>query len=75
MKQSMLLLRSLVLIILVVLKIPIVVNGVLKGDYAEDFVSSCYCLDIPGFVEVDWENTFDNLDCVYSNGFVFDSQF
>jgi len=46
-----------------------------KGDYAEDFVSSCYCLDIPGFVEVDWENTFDNLDCVYSNGFVFDSQF
>jgi hypothetical protein len=46
-----------------------------KADYAENFVSDCYCLDIPIFVEVDWENTFDNLDCVYSNGFVFDTQF
>ena len=46
-----------------------------KADYAENFVSDCYCLDIPIFVEVDWENTFDNLDCVYSNGFVFNTQF
>ena len=46
-----------------------------KADYAENFVSDCYCLDIPIFVEVDWENTFDNLDCVYSNGFVFNTPF
>lgn len=46
-----------------------------KADYAENFVSDCYCLDIPIFVEVDWENTFDNLDCVYSNGFVFNTEF
>ena len=46
-----------------------------KADYAEDLVSSCYCIDLPSFVEVDWENTFDNLDCVYVNGFVFDTQF
>ena len=46
-----------------------------KGDYAEEYVSSCYSVDFPGFVEIDWENTFDNLDCVYSNGFVFESQF
>ena len=46
-----------------------------KADYAENFVSDCYCLDLPNFVEVDWENTFDNLDCVYSNGFVFNTQF
>jgi hypothetical protein len=46
-----------------------------KADYAENFVSDCYCLDIPIFVEVDWEKTFNNLGCVYSNGFVFDTQF
>lgn len=46
-----------------------------KADYAENYVSDCYSVDLPSFVEVDWENTFDNLDCVYSNGFVFDSQF
>ena len=46
-----------------------------KADYAEQFVSDCYCLDIPGFVEIDWEATFDNMDCVYYDGFVFDTQF
>jgi hypothetical protein len=46
-----------------------------KADYAEQLVSDCYSIDLPSFVEVDWENTFDNLDCVYSNGFVFDTQF
>ena len=25
-----------------------------KADYAENFVSDCYCLDLPNFVEVDW---------------------
>jgi hypothetical protein len=46
-----------------------------KADYAEELVSGCYSIDLPNFVEVDWENTFDNLDCVYVNGFVFDTQF
>ena len=46
-----------------------------KADYAEELVSDCYSIDLPSFVEVDWENTFDNLDCVYVNGFVFDTQF
>lgn len=46
-----------------------------KADYAEQFVSDCYCLDMPAFVEVDWEATFDNMDCVYYDGFVFDTQF
>ena len=46
-----------------------------KGDYAEQFVSDCYCIDLPAFIEIDWETTFDNLDCVYVDGFVFDTQF
>ena len=46
-----------------------------KADYAEQFVTDCYCIDLPTFIEIDWENTFDNLDCVYVNGFVFDTQF
>ena len=46
-----------------------------KADYAENYVTDCYSIELPGFIEIDWENTFDNLDCVYSNGFVFDSQF
>jgi Antirestriction protein (ArdA). len=46
-----------------------------KAEYAENYVTDCYSIDHPGFLEIDWEATFDNLDCVYSNGFVFDSQF
>jgi hypothetical protein len=46
-----------------------------KADYAEQFVTDCYCIDLPTFIEIDWETTFDNLDCVYINGFVFDTQF
>ena len=46
-----------------------------KADYAEQFVTDCYSIDFPAFIEIDWENTFDNLDCVYVNGFVFDTQF
>lgn len=46
-----------------------------KGDYAEQFVTDCYCINLPTFVEIDWETTFDNLDCVYVDGFVFDTQF
>ena len=46
-----------------------------KADYAEQFVTDCYSVNLPGFVEVDWEASFDNLDCVYCNGYVFDTQF
>lgn len=46
-----------------------------KADYAENYVTDCYSIDFPDFIEIDWENTFDNLDCVYSNGYVFDTKF
>ena len=47
-----------------------------KADYAELYVTDCYTTDLPGFVEVDWEATFDNMDFVFTdNGFVFDTQF
>lgn len=46
-----------------------------KGDYAEQFISDCYAVEIPGFVEIDWEATFNNMDCVYADGFVFDTNY
>lgn len=46
-----------------------------KAEYAENYVTDCYSIDHPGFLEIDWDATFENLDCVYANGFVFDSQF
>ena len=46
-----------------------------KADYAYDFVTDCYSVELPGFVEVDWEATFDNMDEVFVNGYVFNSQF
>ena len=46
-----------------------------KGHFAEDFVNDCYAVNIPGFLEIDWEASFDNLDFVYQDGFVFDTQF
>ena len=46
-----------------------------KGEYVENFVNDCYTTDMPGFLEIDWESSFDNLDCVYEGGFVFDTQF
>ena len=47
-----------------------------KADYAESYVSDCYVVDLPGFLEIDWEASFDNMDVVFnSNGYVFDNQF
>lgn len=47
-----------------------------KADYAEQYVSECYSVEVPSFVEVDWEATFDNMDVVMSDtGYVFDNQF
>ncbi len=47
-----------------------------KADYAESYVSDCYVVDLPSFLEIDWEASFDNMDVVFSsNGYVFDTQF
>lgn len=47
-----------------------------KADYAESYVSECYSVEVPSFLEIDWEATFDNLDVVFSaNGYVFNTQF
>jgi hypothetical protein len=46
-----------------------------KGEYAEEMVRDCYSINAPTFLEIDWEATFDNLDCVYQNGYVFDTCF
>jgi hypothetical protein len=47
-----------------------------KADYAESYVSDCYVVDLPGFLEIDWEASFENLDVVFNgNGYVFDTQF
>jgi len=47
-----------------------------KADCAEQYTSDVYCVELPSFVEVDWEATFDNLDVVFSaNGYVFNTQF
>lgn len=35
------------------------------ADWAEEFVTDCYNLDIPSFVCVDWEGTADELDYDY----------
>ena len=34
-----------------------------------------YGVELPSFVEVDWDATFDNMDEVFCNGYVFNSQF
>lgn len=46
-----------------------------KADYAYDYVNDVYGVELPGFVEIDWEATFDNMDEVFCNGYVFNSQF
>ena len=47
-----------------------------KADYAESYVSDCYVVDLPSFLEIDWEASFNNLDVVFSkDGYVFDNQF
>ena len=47
-----------------------------KADYAEQYTSDVYCVEVPSFVVVDWEATFESLDVVFSsNGYVFDNQF
>jgi len=47
------------------------------AEFAESLVSDCYCLDVPSFVVVDWEATWDNLYYDYSieDGYVFCDNF
>ena len=47
-----------------------------KAQYAENYVSDCYVVDLPGFLEIDWEASFDNLGVtITEDGYVFDTQF
>jgi hypothetical protein len=47
-----------------------------KANYAKSYVSDCYVVDLPSFLEIDWEASFNNLDVVFSkDGYVFDNQF
>jgi antirestriction protein len=48
-----------------------------KADYVESYVSGGnFIVELPSFLEIDWEASFDNLDVVFSsNGYVFDTQF
>ena len=47
------------------------------AHFAESMVSDCYCLDIPAFVVVDWEATWDQLYYDYSieDDYVFNDNF
>ena len=47
------------------------------AHFAESLVSDCYCLDIPAFVCIDWEATWDQLYYDYSieDGHVFCDNF
>ena len=47
------------------------------AHYAESLVSDCYCVDIPSFVVIDWEATWDQLYYDYSieDGHVFCDNF
>ena len=50
-------------------------QGEMSGaEFAEQLVTDCYYLDLPGFVEVDWQETWENLerhDYSEQDGFIF----
>ena len=49
-------------------------QGEMSGaEFAEQLVTDCYCLDIPAFVSIDWEDTWDNLSYDYDekDGYIF----
>ena len=53
-------------------------QGEMSGaEFAEQLVSDCYSLDIPSFVSVDWEDTWDNLrhDYIEQDGYIFCTNF
>ena len=49
-------------------------QGEMSGaEFAEQFTTDCYCVDIPTFVCVDWEATWQQLSCDYDeqDGYIF----
>ena len=49
-------------------------QGEMSGaEFAEQLVTDCYCLDVPAFVSIDWEDTWDNLRYDYTelSGHIF----
>ena len=49
-------------------------QGEMSGaEFAEQFTTDCYCLDIPSFVCVDWSATWDELSSDYyeQDGYIF----
>lgn len=42
-------------------------------DFARELVEGCYGLDVPSFVEIDWDATWENLrwDYIELNGYIF----
>ena len=48
------------------------------AEFAQQFTEDCWCVDLPGFVEVDWEATWQNLeryDYSEQDGFIFACSF
>ena len=53
-------------------------QGEMTGaEFAEQLVSDCYCLDIPAFVSIDWEDTWEGLryDYTEEDGYIFAEHF
>ena len=53
-------------------------QGEMSGpEFAEQFTTDCYCVDIPSFVCVDWSATWDQLSYDYDeqDGYIFCRQF
>ena len=49
-------------------------QGEMSGaEFAKELVEGCYCLDIPHFVSIDWEDTWENLRYDYTelSGHIF----
>ena len=49
-------------------------QGQMSGaEFAEQLTTDCYCLDIPAFVSIDWEATWNELshDYVDLGGYIF----
>ena len=53
-------------------------QGEMSGaEFAKELVEGCYCLDLPHFVSIDWEDTWENLRHDYTelSGHIFSNHF
>ena len=54
-------------------------HGEMSGaEFAQQITEDCYGVDLPGFVEIDWNATWENLeryDYSEENGFIFAHNF